>query len=391
MQHKHTFAAMLIVGLAACGLCVSSAFAGPYSGPSADEGNAYDPGIAGFVGPDGAGVVSANNYVNPVFVGWADGYRDYLPTSGVDIGWRNAANAVGPVTGEKFHVVSLGDLTASQIAANVAPGQITLTFSRPICNGAGADLAAFENGFVVVPGYTFVELAYVEVSSNGVDFARFPCQSLTQRPEDDDWGYESFDSTDIFGLAGKHANAYGNSWGTPFDLEALRVDPLVAAGQLNLNLIQYVRLVDVVGSGDFLDSQDQPIYDTWETWGSGGFDVEAVGALHMLMPGDTDGSGVVNVLDLAALAGNYDKVGTWRSGDFNGDGVINVLDLASLASNYGKPSVAAGAAAIPEPASLSLLAVAALGLLRRRTVAGSIANELMGAVARLFRPRRRFL
>jgi hypothetical protein len=45
--------------------------------------------------------------------------------------------------------------------------------------------------------------------------------------------------------------------------------------------IQYVRLIDVVGDGSRLDGLGQPIYDPYATaFGSGGFDVDAVGVLN---------------------------------------------------------------------------------------------------------------
>ena len=84
----------------------------------------------------------------------------------------------------------------------------------------------------------------------------------------------------MYNLAGKHVNAYGNSWGTPFDLENLADDPLVIGGQVNLDEINFARIVDIPGSGDFLDSSGDPIYDAWHTWGSGGVDLEAVGVIN---------------------------------------------------------------------------------------------------------------
>src|SRR5437868_2634807 len=63
--------------------------------------------------------------------------------------------ALGPAEGDAFNVVSLGD-----------GGQITLRFAVPIVDGPGPDLAVFENSF----SDSFLELAFVDVSSNGVDF-----------------------------------------------------------------------------------------------------------------------------------------------------------------------------------------------------------------------------
>ena len=165
---------------------------------------------------------------------------------------------------------SLGDLDESEIAAGVAPGFLSVTFPSGITNGAGHDFVVFENGgaFFSEP-FLFAELAFVEVSSNGDDFARFP--SITFNEESDlDIGFgrnfAGVDTTKIYNLAGKHADGFG----TPFDLDDLSSDPLVAGGLLDLNNIQFVKLVDIPGNGAFVDSQGNPIYDPWLTGGGGG-------------------------------------------------------------------------------------------------------------------------
>ena len=304
---------------------------GPYSSPMANEvSGAPDAGIPGFVGPDGAGKCleyGPNNYVNPIFVGWASGYTSYDPFNLAGIqnymggAFAIPENTLGPVTGHNFDVTSLGDLHANEIADwqadpinNHGPGTITLTFAHAITNGSGADFAVFENGFIcTTPGFgeggIFAELAYVEVSSNGTDFARFPSVSLNNGIMDDPAGlsgnrdYATQDASLLYNLAGKHVNAYGYSWGTPFNLDDLADDPLVESGTIDLGVITHVRLVDIpggpapdAGGAAFSDnatalidpttgfnySENHPIYDSWVTWGSGGLDLEAVGVIHQV-------------------------------------------------------------------------------------------------------------
>jgi hypothetical protein len=80
------------------------------------------------------------------------------------------SQALGYADGVSTHVVSLGD-----------GGSITLWFATPIANGPGADFAVFENGFLSgSPGLAFLELGFVDVSSDGVHFFRFPSVSETQ-------------------------------------------------------------------------------------------------------------------------------------------------------------------------------------------------------------------
>lgn len=175
-------------------------------------------------------------------------------------------NALGVATGDSLDAVSLGD-----------GGHATLVFEDGIHNGPGDDLAVFENGFPFLDGL-FAELAFVEVGSNGVDFARFPATTVNPLPVA---SFDPLDPTDYHGLAGRHEIGVG----TGFDLEALVADPLVIAGDVDLLDIRYVRIVDVVGDGSRLDREGRPIYEPYATpFAAGGFDLEAVGALYVFEP-----------------------------------------------------------------------------------------------------------
>ena len=98
-------------------------------------------------------------------------------------------------------------------------------------------------------------------------------------------------------------------------------------------------------------------------------------------PGDTNLDWVIDVLDAGNFLtfGKYDTElpATWLEGDFNYDGIVNIQDAADFISTglydtgaYNPPPGAVGAvAAVPEPAGLGTIAVAAavaIALRRRR-------------------------
>lgn len=206
---------------------------------------------------------------NPAILCWADAVADYAPGSNVDAQWRQPAHALGPADpGDGFNgstnVVSLGD-----------GGHITLTFPLPITDGPGPDFAVFENAFAE----EFLELAFVEVSSDGTNFVRFPSHTLSTNPVDSYAEEGQTEADALGGLAGKHLQGQG----TLFDLHMLADAP-----GLDVRRVTHVRIVDIPGDGSTLDSYGHPIYDPFPTFGSGGFDLDAIGVLNVRLLITTD-------------------------------------------------------------------------------------------------------
>ena len=167
-----------------------------------------------------------------------------------------------------FDIVSLGD-----------GGSALLTFELPIRNGEGPDFAVFEND----NNGGFLELAFVEVSSDGEHFVRFPATSLTQT-ETQVGTFGIMDPTFINNLAGKFQIGYG----TPFDLEELRDNP-----EINIDSIVYVRIVDAIGTINpqyaTYDAYGHIVNDPWPTpFASCGFDLSGVGVIHQKTVGIED-------------------------------------------------------------------------------------------------------
>ena len=203
-----------------------------------------------------AGEIGSRALVNddPSIAAWATEVVSYLPGSEVDAEFQMTANAVGPAEGTSGDVTSLG-----------RGGEIVLGFKAPIRDGLGDDFAIFENGF----SDTFLELAFVEVSSDGVNFFRFENDSLTPGPVD---AFGAVDPTNVHNLAGK----YRQGFGTPFDLSQLDgVSPL-----LDVTSITHIRLIDIFGDGNTTDTSGDPIYDPTPTTGSAGFDLDGVAVIH---------------------------------------------------------------------------------------------------------------
>lgn len=228
----------------------------------------YGQSYAPAAGQEGS---TAIKFDDERFVAWATGiqvtrgYINILDTTAIYNGTNKASfgepeDVLGAVTESPVnHTVSLGD-----------SGIAVLTFDKPIANGSGFDFAVFENGH----SDNFLELAHVEVSSDGINFVRFPSHSETETATQIN-GFGTLNPSYLYNLAGKYRVGYG----TPFDLEELKDEPL-----LDVQKITHVKIIDVVGSlGEkgTKDSYGNKINDPFPTpFHSGGFDLSGVGVIH---------------------------------------------------------------------------------------------------------------
>lgn len=240
--HRRTIAAALLLTLAACTVEEEACPTGFDFAPAAGE-------------PGSTAVAMSDNRI----VGWATEVVSLAIGESVDEEWMDPQQALGPAEGTPGNVLALG-----------RGGHVVLLFDPPITDGDGADLAVFENSL----NDDFLELAFVEVSSDGETFARFPS---FYKGTEAVAAYAGHDPTWISGLAGK----YRGGFGTPFDLADLDCTPEVVDGRIDTAAIAFVRIVDIIGDGQTLDGSGRPIYDPYPTVGSAGFDLDAVAAMHV--------------------------------------------------------------------------------------------------------------
>jgi hypothetical protein len=206
-----------------------------------------------------------------IIKGWATsckvtrGWQNYLDTT---LGKATVGSEFYGTLAADGQVISLGD-----------SGIAVLQFENPISDKEGPDFCVFENGFIVnnTKGESHTEMAFVEVSSDGINYVRFPSQCLLDS-NIQKGNFEGSDVSLIDGLAGKYIGGYG----TPFDLNIFA--PL---SSINIGKITHVRLIDVVGNKDAAypsrDKNGRKIIDPWPTpFAASGFDLDAVGVINQL-------------------------------------------------------------------------------------------------------------
>lgn len=213
-------------------------------------------------GKDGSTAIARSS---TLFVDWATGIT-------VERGLQDIKNPTGPfaTTGTPSDGMR-GGTSGNSLVCLGDGGTAILTFDTPITDGPGYDFAVFENAF----NDTFLELAFVDVSSDGIHFFRFPSHSQTQTTTQVG-GFGAVDCTYINNLAGK----YRAGFGTPFDLSEVTDNEL-----LDKTNITHVKIIDVIGTID-------PLYATYDSFGNminepystpyptGGFDLSGVGVIN---------------------------------------------------------------------------------------------------------------
>ncbi|MBR4596969.1 MAG: hypothetical protein IKO42_01050 [Opitutales bacterium] len=263
---------LFIIAALFCGF--ANAYYLPFAEPYiVDEQTGILLYACGAVGSEGCPAIHRND---ARFADWASGWKDLVYGANCEEEWRNPHNAIGKASDSVYDILCLGD-----------GGSVVMTFDFAIRDGEGFDFAVFENSF---DGY-FLELAFVEVSTDGEHFVRFPNLYL------DDKSIGAFAKGNpryVYNLAAKYFCEYGH----PFDLAELKAayefarSPACTFSEeyknsilenykyLDFSNIKFVRIVDIIGDGKTLDCEGQGIYDPVGCVGSAGFDLNAIGVIN---------------------------------------------------------------------------------------------------------------
>jgi formylglycine-generating enzyme required for sulfatase activity len=171
----------------------------------------------------------------------------------------------------------------------------------------------------------------------------------------------SFLDNAIFMGAGSSQDENAPDTGSTLGFRLARVAP-ASPGDVNSDGV--VNAADI----DAVYAHFGPGYDRWDVNGDGVVNQADVtyllkNILHRAY-GDANLDGKVDFADFQLLLDRWVKPGNWAQGDFTGNGVVDFSDFQYVLDNWNPAGVSQSA--VPEPATLCLLALGALAAIRRR-------------------------
>ena len=211
-----------------------------------------------------------------------------------------------------------------------------------LINSTIADNSADQNGGGIDSFGTSVELTNCTVAGNSADdtgggigdhfFGQLTLNNTAVALNTAEWG-----GVDVEGSFTGASNFIGQTHGDP-------MLTLVTDG--SGNVMHYVPqpgspLIDAGDNALAIDGDGAPL--TTDQRGAGRFNggtnpvdgVVDIGSCEVVLPGDANRDGVVNDLDLTALALHWQQeTDLWEHGDFDGNGIVDDLDLTALAANW---------------------------------------------------------
>ena len=139
------------------------------------------------------------------------------------------------------------------------------------------------------------------------------------------------------------ADADSFTVGSTYALWIFSTDGPFQFGPMTIELSDAVNANGIALDGEWTspayygDNTGNSTFDGGLTSGDGQHGGDFVFNFSMLFPGDADCDGVVDIIDLGRVAGNYGSGPgmTWAEGDFNFDGYVDSTDYSIMLTNYG--------------------------------------------------------
>jgi hypothetical protein len=297
-----------------------------------------------------------------------DGYRDlnveFTPFGFTDLKRAYVDYVGAPTAGQE---IRLENVTVSSVSSEIGGG-----FNRQaeyLLDGSGVNVSESTHGIAPDSGIMWLNGGFGFTANDANPFIVFDLGDIVDVTKMKIWNYNEDPAPAAF-LPGRGVDQFTVSVATTeggpftsignFSLDIAPGAANVEFGEtftLNRDDVRFVRF-------DILSNHNGVVYPAV----GGEFDAAFVGLSEVQFfglaeasgpLGDTNGDGVVDIVDLNNVRNNFGASGL---GDTNNDGTVDITDLNNVRNNFG----AVAGSAVPEPASLLLALCAGIGALASR-------------------------